>query len=444
MRHDHSKAGLSARLPPMLILLGHAWLARQGDLSLHVPGLVLVSALQCVVLALALYLMSTARKGLEARLEAREIFLWALAFRLLYLPGPPTLSDDIYRYLWDGHMTASGHNPYTLPPAAFAETRPPGLEAVLLGVNHPSLVTIYPPGAQFIFALSHILAPGLMGMKALIICFDMGIIALLLRLCPVPSAVLLYAWHPLSVIESACSGHIEPAAIFFLVLGIFLSERLRPAVAGMAAGMAVMTKIVPVIFIPLIAKRLAQRSPAPAGGKKAALLFISTAACLCLALLLPFSKELPHLLVTLKTYALNWEFSSFPLLALRTVAGPMQTRFMLYAALAAALALIYVSRIPLAESLQLTALAFLLTSPTLHPWYALPFLAFLPLRPHAAGLAFSWSILLSYRVLINYSLTGTWKDDPATAMVIFLAGTLSVAVLIVSLRHVRAARNKAC
>lgn len=44
-------------------------------------------------------------------------WLWggAILFRLLLLFTSPTLSDDIYRYLWDGHVSVNGVSPYIYP-----------------------------------------------------------------------------------------------------------------------------------------------------------------------------------------------------------------------------------------------------------------------------------------------------------------------------------------
>jgi hypothetical protein len=73
----------------------------------------------------------------------------ALAFRITLLIAEPSLSDDIYRYLWDGKVQSHGLNPYSYPPEA--------RELEFLrdfyyeGVNHKGVRTIYPPFAQFFF-----------------------------------------------------------------------------------------------------------------------------------------------------------------------------------------------------------------------------------------------------------------------------------------------------
>ena len=40
----------------------------------------------------------------------------ALIFRLTLLPSTPTLSDDIFRYIWDGRVQLAGINPYLYAP----------------------------------------------------------------------------------------------------------------------------------------------------------------------------------------------------------------------------------------------------------------------------------------------------------------------------------------
>jgi hypothetical protein len=66
-------------------------------------------------------------------------------------------------------------------------------------------------------------------------------------------------------------------------------------------------------------------------------------------------------------------------------------------------------------------LVFLFLTPTLHPWYVLYLACLLPFIPEPAGLALSWSIFLSYRVIIPYFLLGKWIEDDYTPALIWIA-----------------------
>ena len=122
---------------------------------------------------------------------------FAVLFRLLLLDTAPSLSDDIYRYLWDARVQAAGGNPYAhAPDAAPLE----GLrDEDWSRINHPELVTVYPPVAQWFFLAAHLVWPGVTGLKAALVLCDLLLIAVLWRLLRVrgqrPERALLYAWH---------------------------------------------------------------------------------------------------------------------------------------------------------------------------------------------------------------------------------------------------------
>ena len=77
------------------------------------------------------------------------IVVVAIGLRLICLARTPELSTDVWRYLWDGRVANAGTNPYRYPPDA------PQLrylrDANWQGINHKSISTIYPPGAQVMF-----------------------------------------------------------------------------------------------------------------------------------------------------------------------------------------------------------------------------------------------------------------------------------------------------
>ncbi len=85
-------------------------------------------------------------------------------------------------------------------------------------INHPAVLTIYPPLAQFVFRLTHAIAPGsVLAMKSLLAGFDLLavlLLALTLRRLGQPATrVILYAWNPLVIKAFAASGHVDAVLV---------------------------------------------------------------------------------------------------------------------------------------------------------------------------------------------------------------------------------------
>ena len=140
-----------------------------------------------------------------------------MLFRVLGLPTPVLLSSDPYRYLWDGRVQMAGINPYRHPPRAeaLASLRDP---EIYPRINRPWGATIYPPGAELLFAGLAWNAPDRIWALRLfvILCELASMLALgaLLRRLQLPEGrVVVYAWAPLAIFEFAQAGHIDAALI---------------------------------------------------------------------------------------------------------------------------------------------------------------------------------------------------------------------------------------
>jgi len=181
------------------------------------------------------------------------ILIVGLAMRLLLLPGTP-ISTDIFRYMWDGRVQAAGINPYLYLPSDAALT---GLRDSVIYpyINRADYApTIYPPASQMIFYLVTRISEAPMAMKAAMVALEGVAVWAILQLLAARglprSRVLLYAWHPLPLWEFARSGHIDIAAIAFLLLAFLAMERRSPILAGMALGWGdVADAAVPVLVI---------------------------------------------------------------------------------------------------------------------------------------------------------------------------------------------------
>jgi hypothetical protein len=229
--------------------------------------------------------------------------------------------NDLWRYLWDGHVRASGFDPYEAAPARFAERAEieegaapldsPLWWDVLDNVSFQGHTTVYPPAAQLLFGLSHALAPGsVFVLKALLAGFDLAACALLAGLLRrrgrFSGEVLLYAWNPLAIKEIAGSGHADALMIFWLVLALWLLERGRGASANAALGIAVVSKLGAAILVPLFLLRTRARAwwALPAGMIVPALAFVG---------------GLREMAGGLAIYGRDWVFNSGPWAAARSI-----------------------------------------------------------------------------------------------------------------------------
>lgn len=233
-----------------------------GRLGLLDPQRGAIAAYPYLFLSLfALYLLALAiivRKRSSPSLLG-PILGFALLFRLTLLPSSLVLSSDLYRYIWDGRVQAAGINPYLYPPSA-GELAPLRDDQIFPFINRPHAPTIYPPGAQILFALIHTLFPNsVTGMKAVMVLFDFATILLTLRLLKRTGGsaerILIYAWSPLAIFEFAGSGHADALMLPFLLLALLTRMGGKPLLAGSALGIATLIKLYPAALLPILSQR---------------------------------------------------------------------------------------------------------------------------------------------------------------------------------------------
>lgn len=203
---------------------------------------------------------------------ALALGLWAaLGLRLLLLLAFPQLSDDIYRFVWDGRLTLAGYSPFHHKPSWYMEQglHIPGIDEALYNqLNSPDYHTVYPPIAQGIFALAAALAPGSVWgaafiIKLFLLLCDLGAVVLLIRLLqhwgrPVAGA-LVYALNPLVLVEGVGNLHFEVSMVAALLLAFYALARGRPLQAAGAWALAIAAKLLPLMFMPLLIRRLGWR-----------------------------------------------------------------------------------------------------------------------------------------------------------------------------------------
>lgn len=319
------------------------------------------------------------------------VFAVALAARLALLATTPTLSDDVYRYVWEGKVAAHGGDPWragpnhpSLAPLRDREIHP--------RINHPELAAIYPPLAIAGFALVAAVSPTVLAMKAWVVLHDLALVLLLIawarRHGVGAQAVIAYAWNPLVVVEYAGSGHHDPTAIVWLVAALHWADR-RPALSALALATAVLTRLAPLAALPFLMLRWSWR--------------VRALALAPLALGLGwFWSRTRGADSGLGAYWRTWSNNELAFLGLERLTGdPMTARWVAVALVGALVALLAWRRYDPVAATRTTMRAGFLLAPVAHPWYLGWVLAFEPMaKASAPWLLLSLTAVLSYGVLV--------------------------------------------
>jgi alpha-1,6-mannosyltransferase len=353
------------------------------------------------------------RSASDPRRTIAAVFIVALAARAVVFPISPEPSEDAYRYLFDGSISATGHNPYTTPPGG---THIPGVSEYVVHTDSP---TVYPPVAIAVFTLTVLtFGPSLLGWKIVLLVFEVvswlaTLVVLRKRGAPV-SLLVVVAWCPLAVFELGWAAHVDGLVLPFLVGAVLMSWSRRWAVAGAFVALATMVRPLPIVVLPLIAAAAGRRWWRPV---------ISFAVVVAIAHL-PFTGT-PRPFEALARYAATWEFNGalFPLL--RPIIGDETTRVLLAALGLSAVATATFRRWPVASGGLALALVAFVCNPTLYPWYligALPLLMTTLVEERTLGrwekvavaafLALATTVFLSYAVRVDYETIGVWHEQP--------------------------------
>jgi len=371
-----------------------------------------------------------------------KTILWytgvGVGLRFLLIFAFPNLSDDVYRFIWDGRLIANGINPFDHLPTYYIEegVNISGISTALYEqLNSPNYFTIYPPVNQFIFATAAYLFPNsIIGssivMKSYLFLMEVGSLYLifqLLRHFQLPEKnILLYALNPLIIFEIMGNIHFEGAMIFFLLLSVWLIAIKQQLVgSAIAMALAIASKLLPLIFLPFFILRLSNKLvEQPSKSRIIAwfqridwlknLLFFGVLGISLLLLFLPlFSGSfLANFGASLNLYFQKFEFNGSISYLLRWLGYKYKGYNIIQSlgpslSILAFLSILYLmfrEQTPrwnnLFKQLLFAICAYLFLSMTVHPWYvALPIVCCL-FTPFRFPILWSGLIFLTY---INYN-----------------------------------------
>ncbi len=340
------------------------------------------------------------RAAARGKLGIGWLLTTSLLLRLLFMVQSPSLSEDLYRYFWDGSLVSRGESPYLLAPQQMVPGPGPQTE-VYTRMAHRDRRSVYPPVAQMWFGLGWKLwGPNPVGWKLMLLMAEAALFWFYLRgFQTPPERLALWALHPLPILEFYSSAHIDVVALALLVGGLYCVTRGRPARAGGLLAAATLVKLIPVFTLPLSMSCLGRRK-----GARLAIAFAAGTALLTVPffwLLGPGLESASALIDSLLGFNRDWRFNSLPFFLLkraRRLAG-------IVASLTLGALCLLMTRgqdggdgEDLKTRLYFLVALFLALSHTVHPWYVAWLLIFHPLlgTRYWAGLYLSAAVMVSY------------------------------------------------
>jgi alpha-1,6-mannosyltransferase len=373
----------------------------------------------------------------------------SILLRLIFLFALPNLSDDFYRFIWDGRLTVSGINPYLNLPTDFSEN------PLFSHLNSPQYYTVYPPVSQYIFAFSTWVFPeNILGsvivMRVFIILADIGCIILLKKFT---KNFLWYAFNPLIIIELTGNLHFEGVMLCWFLIALYFLEQMRHRRKAITAltlntdyksatesfqianleeqdlteslgergqiilvalffALAICTKLLVLVFMPLIIRYLYLKK----SNFKDALKFTFYTIFFSFLLFLPFSEKqlFINFSKSLDLYFQKFEFNTSVYYLVRWLgfrlsgfniiylAGPLLSVFsgflILWISFKKQRKIL--SELPMGLFVIILSIYFLFTT-TVHPWYLTTLVGLACLTPYRFPMVWSGVVAFSYYAYTN-------------------------------------------
>jgi hypothetical protein len=339
----------------------------------------------------------------------------AFGFRAIFILAIPNLSQDFYRFIWDGRMIIEGFNPYLYTPDSFiANNEFPVSQAQELfnGMGHLSAghFTNYPPLNQLCFFIVSLFAKtsilgSAMVLRLIIISADFGTLYFgkkLLEKLKLPTYnIFWYVLNPFIIIELTGNLHFEGVMIFFLVWSLYLLHSDKWKLAAIVFACSISIKLIPLLFLPLLYQML---------GWKKSIGFYAIVGTMTLLLFSPFysSQFVTNYAETVALWFHNFEFNASLYYIAREVGYLFRgfNEIAIIGVCTAIMVFLFViamtflrknkSMIQLITALLFALTFYFFTATTVHPWYIATLLILSVFTKYKFPLVWSFVIIFSY------------------------------------------------
>jgi hypothetical protein len=336
-------------------------------------------------------------------------FALGLLFRAILIFQIPNLSQDFYRFIWDGRLMVSDLNPYLFIPVDIVDRVFDGQFLISkMGDLSAHNYSNYPPLNQLIFAIGAFLSPkNLLGnvlvLRILIVLADIGIYIfgrkILEFLNLEKEKIHYYFLNPLVIIELTGNLHFEGVMMCFFGIGIFYFFKNRIFLAATFIAFSILTKLLPLIMLPLFLKHTPKYAK-----------FYLIILCNLIIAFLPFFTYdfLQNYTNTIGLWFTKFEFNASFYYLIRSI-GYFSTGYNIISIYGWVSPIIIIFTITylafktqaknpysLLNSMLVCVFIYFIVSTTIHPWYLITLIFINIFQKEKYILLWSFTIFLSY------------------------------------------------
>ncbi|MEM7162626.1 MAG: hypothetical protein AAF487_09340, partial [Bacteroidota bacterium] len=351
------------------------------------------------------------------RLSFKTILFLGIIGRLILFGSMPNLSDDLYRFIWDGELIYNEINPYAhTPNESLHFLDKPELYKNLNSKNYYS---VYPPMMQASFLMSTYwgddIFVNVFFFRLLLLISEIGILLLLVRILRIIKSnetwVAIYAFNPLIILEVIGNLHFESMMICFFLFGFYLlikSDLNRASImlAALFFAFGICTKLTLALVLPVLLFRVPFKKFIELGGYTLVFSFL---------LFLPFMSNqlIQNISSSLDLYFRSFEFNASIFYLVNGLSslnqgwdtvqyvGPIVSFLGLLLILYFSVFREKKNWIAFFEKAQIAYFIYLVFSTTVHPWYLINLIFLSVFTRKVYPLVWSFLVFLSYYMYAN-------------------------------------------
>jgi alpha-1,6-mannosyltransferase len=316
----------------------------------------------------------------------KTLLLSGILFRFCLIFSTPTLSDDFYRFVWDGRIQQLGFNPFDFTPRQFLDQNSDAfLNQLFPYLNSPDYFSVYPQLSQILFNIASEIGQdslqiNLIVLKSMIFISEIGTIYLLSKLLNKrkkdPLLLLIYLLNPLVIIELTGNIHIEAFMIFFFLLSALLFYYQKIIGSASALSLSIQAKLLPILVIPFLIKKIGIRKTIGYG-----------LLCILITILISIGSintidRISHIAESLNLYYGKFEFNGGIYLFFRSIGwwaigyNPITfvSKLMILFSLTG-IVYVYLKESDILSGFFWALIIYLGFSAIIHPWYLAPLVA---------------------------------------------------------------------